>query len=682
MRLPKISLPHLKGNPVYWTAFWDSYESAIHLNSSLSDVDKFNYLKSLLERSAYDAIAGLTLSSANYREAIDILKRRFGNRQMIISRHMDILLNLAPVTGDHDIRGLRRLYNDVETNVCGLRALGVGHEAYGAMLTSVLLTKLPLELRLIVNRRAPLKDLNLEGLQEILEEELNARERSFDGCVSRRSHDNSRSTHSFATLLSETREPLEKLRCCYCQQSHDSGECDTVKDVGARLQSLKTSGRCFNCLMKGHLVRTCRARSQCQLCKQRHHPSICDKQGTFTRKSPTQAENTTVTVSTLNPDTIPYVPTSGKAVLLQTAQAVIYNPRNLKRCVKLRMLLDGGSQRSYMTERAVKKLNLTPDGEHQLSIAAFGTTRGSPQVCSIVSVGVTVKKYPNVMLSCFVVPLICEPLISQPVSLCTRQYPHFADLELADSAGPKSELAVDMLVGADHYWDLITGAIAKGAGGLTAIHTKLGWVMSGPVGIESPNSQSRSLLTTHVLSVDTTTDSLNDSLQTFWDLESLGIQHEEGSTEEKTVSDIEFRDGRYEVSLPWKQSHRSLPDNYELSRGRLCRLLKRLRRSPVLLRDYDNIIQEQILSGIVEDTPSNDTCPAHLHYLPHHPVVRTDKDTTKIRIVYDASAKQNGNPSLNDCLLTGPKFNQRILDILVRFRSYSIALVADIERPS
>ena len=106
MRLPKISLPHFKGNPVYWTAFWDSYESAIHLNSSLSDVDKFNYLKSLLERSAYDAIAGLTLSSANYREAIDILKRRFGNRQMIISRHMDILLNLAPVTGDHDIHGI------------------------------------------------------------------------------------------------------------------------------------------------------------------------------------------------------------------------------------------------------------------------------------------------------------------------------------------------------------------------------------------------------------------------------------------------------------------------------------------------------------------------------------------------------------------------------------------------
>ena len=80
VKLPKISLPHFKGNPIYWTSFWDSYQSAIHLNSSLSDVDKFNYLWLLLERSAYESIAGLTLSSVNYHEAINILKKRFGNQ--------------------------------------------------------------------------------------------------------------------------------------------------------------------------------------------------------------------------------------------------------------------------------------------------------------------------------------------------------------------------------------------------------------------------------------------------------------------------------------------------------------------------------------------------------------------------------------------------------------------------
>ena len=67
------------------------------------------------------------------------------------------------------------------------------------------------------------------------------------------------------------------------------------------------------------------------------------------------------------------------------------------------------------------------------------------------------------------------------------------------------------------------------------------------------------------------------------------------------------------------------------------------------------------------------------HYLPHHAVVREDKLTTKLRIVYDASARSNG-PSLNDCLYAGPTFGQNILDILLRFRLFQIAVTADIEK--
>ena len=68
-----------------------------------------------------------------------------------------------------------------------------------------------------------------------------------------------------------------------------------------------------------------------------------------------------------------------------------------------------------------------------------------------------------------------------------------------------------------------------------------------------------------------------------------------------------------------------------------------------------------------------------IHYLPHHAVICTDKQTTKIRILYDASARDKGI-SLNDCLLSGHKFEQNILDILLRFRTYRIALIADMEK--
>lgn len=129
MKLPKLTLPHFSGNPIKWTAFWDSYESAIHSNDELSEVDKFNYLHSLLEGSAFEAVRGLTLSAANYQDAIGILKR-FGNCQLILSKHVETLLNIDPVMSDQNMKGLRRLYNDVEANTRSLKALGVEPEAY------------------------------------------------------------------------------------------------------------------------------------------------------------------------------------------------------------------------------------------------------------------------------------------------------------------------------------------------------------------------------------------------------------------------------------------------------------------------------------------------------------------------------------------------------------------------
>ena len=108
--------------------------------------------------------------------------------------------------------------------------------------------------------------------------------------------------------------------------------------------------------------------------------------------------------------------------------------------------------------------------------------------------------------------------------------------------------------------------------------------------------------------------------------------------------DIRFTGGRYKVKLLWKQFHEPLPDNYCMSQQRLQGLLRWLCQNPALLRDYDHIIQEQIQKGVVEDAPTTDDL-AQLHYLPHHVIVRTDKDTTKLRAIYDASTKMDGKPS-------------------------------------
>ena len=97
---------------------------------------------------------------------------------------------------------------------------------------------------------------------------------------------------------------------------------------------------------------------------------------------------------------------------------------------------------------------------------------------------------------------------------------------------------------------------------------------------------------------------------------------------------IQFRDGQYEVSLPWKDPHPVLPGNYQLCLKRLQGLLSRLQQDPVTLQDYDSIIQNQIKQGIIQPVEDLDSKGVvKVHYLPHHAVIRQDKETMKLRVV-------------------------------------------------
>jgi hypothetical protein len=186
-------------------------------------------------------------------------------------------------------------------------------------------------------------------------------------------------------------------------------------------------------------------------------------------------------------------------------------------------------------------------------------------------------------------------------------------------------------------------------------------------------------LMTHALTVDTYPQSdvpLEESLRAFWELESLGISTNDKSVYDDFCEHVKFEDGR---SLPWKQPRSDLPNNYHASVRRLNGLLKRLRQDAEVLDEYDRIIKSQIQQGIVEVMPNGNPDVDGVHYLPHHAVIRRDKATTRLRIVFDASAKADG-VSLNDCLLAGPKLDQKILAILLRFRAHQIAVMADIEK--
>ena len=105
---------------------------------------------------------------------------------------------------------------------------------------------------------------------------------------------------------------------------------------------------------------------------------------------------------------------------------------------------------------------------------------------------------------------------------------------------------------------------------------------------------------------------------------------------------------RYEVELPWKEKYPDISDNYILAKRRLSSQIKRLQMDPEMLDKYNQIIKEQQDAGIIEEAPKyNVQTAGKTYYMPHQLVVREDRVTTKLRIVYDASSKLHGK-SLNE----------------------------------
>ncbi|CAB3999250.1 Hypothetical predicted protein [Paramuricea clavata] len=178
---------------------------------------------------------------------------------------------------------------------------------------------------------------------------------------------------------------------------------------------------------------------------------------------------------------------------------------------------------------------------------------------------------------------------------------------------------------------------------------------------------------------------LIETLGTFWDTESIGItNYDIGNPEQsKFLREVSFdkQEGRYQVRLPWKTEALPQSNGYSTCVRRLRQLHSHLKKDKHLLNDYDSVIKQQLESGIIEAVPEEDDDSDGSYYLPHHGVLREDKETTKLRVVFDGSAEPNEeSPSINECLEKGRNLVPNLFDTVIKFRSHPIGIVADIEK--
>ena len=285
----------------------------------------------------------------------------------------------------------------------------------------------------------------------------------------------------------------------------------------------------------------------------------------------------------------------------------------------------------------------------------------------------------TVYLEALCVPEICSPLRNQNIEVAVEQHEHLKALNLADFTETNTSMEIDLLIGLDFYFSFVKGEVRRGTHGPVAVDTILGWVICGSYKGESV---SQLLCTTHTLRLDTVKnvdEPLTKLMNKFWKVDSLGVGSE-AEVVKSFENNISFNGKRYVVKLPIKPHHDPLPDNYKLTTCRLKSMLSKLRNDPSLLKEYDQVIQGYIKDEILEVVPPDDTAESNVHYLPHRAVVKQDRETTKVRVVMDASAKLKNEPSLNDCLYTGPCLLPMIYDIILRFRLGKIGIMADIQQ--
>ena len=282
VKLPKLELRKFDGTALNWQTFWDQFDSSIHSKESISDIDKFTYLRSLLCESASDCISGLTLTVPNYQEAIKILNERYANPQIIISAHMEALVKLPAIKNMNNVVGLRKIYDRVESSIRNLKSLGISPTSYGSLLTPMLTEKLPPELRMIIARKFTNNIWDLEELLIYFKEELQAKERCLSIGVNNTVNNvgniniNNNEKRNYGETTTSTFLVNGKSACVFCRLPHSPSKCTKITSVNARRGVLRKFARCFLCLKTGHMSKDCVSEYKCNKCTKRHHISLCE----------------------------------------------------------------------------------------------------------------------------------------------------------------------------------------------------------------------------------------------------------------------------------------------------------------------------------------------------------------------------------------------------------------------
>ena len=211
--------------------------------------------------------------------------------------------------------------------------------------------------------------------------------------------------------------------------------------------------------------------------------------------------------------------------------------------------------------------------------------------------------------------------------------------------------------------------------------TPLGWTCIGNPDGKIGNCLQTNFIHAYFAHGEAKFEEIDLILRRFWEIEAFHKDEPVLGVEDRTILNntqkfLKFVEGRYQVAIPWKKNTTLPQNNYAMALQRLEGTEHRLLKSPEIARTYIDCIEQYTLKGYIRKVPKEDR-PTARWFLPHFPIVRPDRTTTKTHIVFDASARYQG-VSLNDVICQGPKLQRDLFHVLLRFRKNPVAMVCDI----
>ncbi|XP_024868764.1 uncharacterized protein LOC112452671 [Temnothorax curvispinosus] len=426
-------------------------------------------------------------------------------------------------------------------------------------------------------------------------------------------------------------------------------------------------------------MNNCPSTWTCKTCGVKHHTLLH-----FDRSVNSDSTTASVTAPPVIPDSanapqsedksiVAMASLANRVVLLSTVRAEVIDVYG--NALLVRILLDSASQANFITEGCLQRGGFRRT-KHSATVFAVNETKAA-----------TTRGLTSFIIracgrddTCFsieatVLSRITSPLPNDKVDV--RSWNHLKGLPLADHdyCVPGN---IDILLGAESFVSVLRDGRRKGGKGEPdAFNTVFGWVLTGAV---SSTVQSAPLR-----SVATTLESIEKAVSNLWRLEEVS-KNAPCSEEDRRCKEIfaqtTYRDhlGRFVVSYPFASDSPTFVGSRSIAVSRLRALERRFKSNPEFRIGYNKIMQDYLDSSHMEVTRDPFPSDGSIYYLPHHGVYKLDGTTTKLRVVFNASSRCANGLSLNDTLLSGPKLQQDLLAILLRFRAEPVALTADVKQ--